>query len=59
MNQSCYTVTVVLNYAPLLGQGPFSQLFSSGDSLLAIVAKVVMDQTLFSAILNAAAWLSR
>ena len=59
MDSDCYIVTLVLKYALLLGQGPFSQLFSSGDSLLAIVAKVVMDQTLFSAILNAAAWLSQ
>ncbi|CAE7303988.1 Pxmp2 [Symbiodinium pilosum] len=44
----------ILHFWILFLEGPFSQLFSSGDSLLAIVAKVVMDQTLFSAILNAA-----
>eukprot|EP00439_Symbiodinium_sp_Y106_P029296 s932_g3.t1 len=33
---------------------PFSHLFSNGDCLLAVLAKVAMDQTLFSATLNAA-----
>lgn len=44
----------ILHFWILFLEGPFSQLFSNGDCLLAVVAKVAMDQTLFSATLNAA-----
>jgi len=44
----------ILHFWILFLEGPFSQLFHNSDSLWAILAKVVMDQTLFSATLNAA-----
>jgi len=44
----------ILHFWILFLEGPFSHLFSNGDCLLAVLAKVAMDQTLFSATLNAA-----
>lgn len=35
-------------------QGPFSEFFSSKDGWQCIVAKVFLDQTMFSGLLNAA-----